>query len=70
MTAADIALIVVPVGFGAILLTVAVLLVIAVRNYKPGEVVCNLDCRDLHRFGLTAPDCPMPHGPRILLTEE
>lgn len=62
MTAADLALIIVPTGFGIILAVVTFLIIHAVRNYEPGEAVHNLDCRDLYRFGLYATDCPAAHG--------
>lgn len=62
MTATDLAPIIIPTGLIIILAVVTLLIIHAARNYEPGEAFHNLDCRDLYRFGLTAPDCPAALG--------
>lgn len=54
---------IVGIGFGVILATVAVLFVIAVRNYEPdADTRHSLDCLDWRRAGQRDNTCTAHHG--------
>lgn len=60
MTATDPALIIV---LSCIILGIVLFAAALIRSYRDwdGEPTCSLDCRDKYRYGLTDPDCPVPH---------